>query len=105
MVTNNEVINSTIQNYVEDVKNAMPIDKVFLFGSYAKGSANEHSDIDLCFFSDSFENQDAFGIVKKLFRMTRKYKGMDIQPKAFAMSDLETDNPFVKEILRTGKEL
>jgi len=83
----------------------MPIDRVFLFGSYAKGNADKHSDIDLCFFSDDFENQDTIEIVKMLFRMTRKYKGMDIQPIAFSTSDLETDNPFVKEILRTGKEL
>ena len=105
MVINNETIAQTIDNYVEDVKNAMPIDRVFLFGSYAKGNADKHSDIDLCFFSDDFENQDTIEIVKMLFRMTRKYKGMDIQPIAFSTSDLETDNPFVKEILRTGKEL
>ena len=100
-----ETMHQTIKNYVEDVKNAMPIDRVFLFGSYAKGNADKHSDIDLCFISSSFENQDTIEIVKILFRMTRKYKGMDIQPIIFSMSDLETDNPFVKEILRTGKEL
>ena len=105
MVVNNEAINQVIEDYVEDVRSAMPIDKVYLFGSYAKGTADEHSDIDLCFFSNSFEDRDAIEIVKILFRMTRPYKGMDIEPHAFTMSDLETDNPFVKEILRTGREL
>ena len=105
MVIDNEAVAQTIDSYVDDVKSAMPIDMVYLFGSYAKGTANKHSDIDLCFFSDSFENQDSIEIVKTLFRMTRKYKGMDIEPHVFSMSDLETDNPFVKEILRTGREL
>ena len=40
----------TVNNYVADVKNAMPIDRVFLYGSYAKGTATEHSDVDVCFF-------------------------------------------------------
>lgn len=105
MAVNNETITQTIDSYVEDVKNAMPIDRVYLFGSYAKGTADKHSDIDLCFFSESFENQDTIEIVKVLFRMTRKYKGMDIEPHAFPTSDLTADNPFVKEILRTGREL
>ncbi|MCL2360683.1 MAG: nucleotidyltransferase domain-containing protein [Defluviitaleaceae bacterium] len=105
MVADNEAISNVIEDYVNDVKNAMPIDKVFLFGSFAKGNANMHSDIDLCFFSSSFENQDTFTIVRELFRLSRKYGDFDIEPHAFCASDLETDNPFVKEILRTGKEL
>jgi len=36
MAIDNETINSTIDSYVEDVKNAMPIDRVFLFGSHAR---------------------------------------------------------------------
>ena len=105
MAINNEAVSEAIEAYVTDVKNAMPIDMVYLFGSYAKGAADEHSDIDLCFFSENFENQDTMEVVKLLYRMTRPYKGMDIQPCVFARSDLETDNPFVKEILRTGKAL
>jgi len=83
----------------------MPIDKVFLFGSLAKGNADAHSDIDLCFFSQSFENKDTFTIVKELFRLSRKYGDFDIEPHIFSASDLEADNPFVKEVLRTGVEL
>jgi len=105
MVTDNEAISRTIEDYVNDVKNAMPIDKVFLFGSFAKGSASTHSDIDLCFFSQSFENQDTFNVVRELFRLSRKYGDFDIEPHVFSSSDLETDNPFVKEVLRTGIEL
>lgn len=105
MVVDNETINNIVYSYVEDVKNAMPIDRVYLFGSYAKDNANKHSDIDLCFFSSSFENEDTIPIVRELFRLSRKYGDFDIEPHVFSMSDMETDNPFVKEILRTGKEL
>ena len=105
MAINVETVNEIIYSYVEDVKNAMSIDRIFLFGSYAKGTATEQSDIDLCFFSRSFENQPSIDIMKQLFRLTRKYKGIDIEPRGFATSELENDNPFVKEILHTGREL
>lgn len=100
-----ETVNKTIGAYVADVKEAMPIDRAFLFGSHAKGNATEQSDIDLCFFSHSFENLPQIDIVKRLFRLTRKYKGVDIEPCGFPSSELENDNPFVKEILRTGREV
>jgi predicted nucleotidyltransferase len=83
----------------------MHIDSAYLFGSYAKGTATEHSDIDICFFSSGFENMTSFEIMKKLFRLTWKYENMDIEPMGFAVSDLYNDNPFVKEILRTGREI
>ena len=105
MAINVETVNEIINSYVEDVKNAMSIDRIFLFGSYAKGTATDQSDIDLCFFSRSFENQTSIDIMKQLFRLTRKYKGIDIEPRGFATSELENDNPFVKEILHTGREL
>ena len=46
-----ETVNETISDYVADVKRAVPIDRVFLFGSLAKGTATEHSDVDVCFFA------------------------------------------------------
>jgi len=105
MAINIETINKTVSDYVADVKNAMPIDRVYLFGSHAKGTATEHSDIDVCFFSHSFEDLLPIEIMTRLFRLTRKYKGIDIEPRGFPTSDLENDNPFVKEILRTGREI
>jgi predicted nucleotidyltransferase len=100
-----DTMNEAIRSYIMDVRNIMPIDRVFLFGSFAKNVTTEHSDIDLCFFSQSFDNQYLLDIVTKLFRMTRKYKGIDIEPHVFPTSELDNDNPFVKEILRTGREL
>jgi predicted nucleotidyltransferase len=105
MAFNLEAVNQTVNDYVADVKNAISVDRAFLFGSYAKGTATEDSDIDLCFFSHSFENQSTTDIMTRLFRLTRKYKGIDIEPCGFPTSELNNDNPFVKEILRTGREI
>jgi predicted nucleotidyltransferase len=100
-----ETINRTVTSYVADVKSAMPIDRAFLYGSYAKGTATEQSDIDVCFFSNSFENMPSIDVMTRLFRLTRKYKGIDIEPRGFPTSEIENDNPFVKEVLRTGREI
>jgi predicted nucleotidyltransferase len=105
MAFDNETIRQTVDNYVSDVKNAMPIDYAFLYGSHAKGTSTEQSDIDICFFSSSFESIPSIDIMRKLFRLTRKYKGIDIEPRGYPTSELENDNPFIKEILRTGYEV
>jgi predicted nucleotidyltransferase len=98
-------VDETASNYVADVKKLIPIDCVYLFGSYAKGTADDDSDIDICFFSQDFENRHYIDVLSQLCRLTRKYKGFDIEPHAFPTSELTNDNPFVKEVLRTGREI
>jgi predicted nucleotidyltransferase len=100
-----ESISDMVKNYADDVRNVMPVHKVFLYGSYAKGNATEHSDVDVCFFLSSFENSDWDEIMLKLLKISRKYRDIPIEPFVFEVSDLETDNPFVKEVLRTGIEI
>ena len=106
MAVNLETVNDLIQQYVTDVKKAMPIDKVYLYGSYAKGIQQENSDVDLCFFSQTFETRQPLDVLTELFFLKIKYdKNILIEPNAFPTSELYNDNPFVKEILRTGREI
>jgi len=106
MVTDNEAINNIIKNYITDVKEKLPIDKVYLYGSYANGKWKENSDIDICFFSNAFESRRSLDVLTELFYIKSKYdKDALIEPNAFPMSELYADNPFVKEILRTGQEI
>jgi hypothetical protein len=56
-------------------------------------------------FYDSFENLSSIDIMRQLFKLAYKYKGYDIQPRGYTTSDLYNDNPFIKEILRTGRDL
>ena len=106
MVKDNETIKAILGQYIADVKKAMPIDKVYLYGSYAKGINRQDSDIDICFFSHAFEARRSFDVLTDLFYLKIKYdKDLLIEPNAFPTSELYNDNPFVKEILRTGREI
>jgi predicted nucleotidyltransferase len=106
MAINAETAIELTKHYIADVKHSMPIDKVYLYGSYAKGTQREDSDVDVCFFSSIFETKNRLDVLTDLFYLKTKYdKDILIEPNAFATSELETDNPFVKEILNTGKEI
>jgi len=101
-----ETVTSIVQQYIADVQKTMPIDKVYLYGSYAKGTQGENSDVDLCFFSQAFESRRTLDILTDLFYLKVKYdKDLLIEPNAFPLSELDNDNPFVNEVLRTGTEI
>jgi predicted nucleotidyltransferase len=106
MVVDAKTLNNKIASYITDVRQTIPIDKVYLYGSYAKGTSHEWSDVDICFFSKSFEGKKSVDIVCDLFAIARKYNpDICFEPNAFPTSELENDNPFVKEILNTGIEI
>ena len=106
MVADIKTVIPIVQQYIADVKKVMSIDKVYLYGSYAKGTQRENSDVDICFFSKAFESRRNFDILTELFYLKIKYdKEILIEPYAFPVSELNNDNPFVKEILRTGQEI
>lgn len=98
-------INEIICNYLSDVENTIKIEKVLLFGSYAKGSFNQHSNIDIAIFSKDFENKKFVEATTLLIKIARKHNDICIEPIGFDSSILLEDNPFIDEILKTGKEI
>ena len=105
MVEISQEINNIIGEYISDIQKYMKVEKAFVYGSYAKGNNNEYSDIDIAIFSDGFINQSFVESVSFLFSIARKYKDTSIEPVAFTLSDLQNDNPFVNEIIATGREI
>jgi predicted nucleotidyltransferase len=99
-----EKVKSTVKVYADEVRLIMPIFKVFLYGSYARGNPTEYSDVDVCFFVHSFGNKDCVDVMKVLLNLSSKYQ-IGIEPNAFEESDFYDDDPFVEEVIHTGIEI
>lgn len=99
-----EPIQDEINSYILKIGQQIPIEKVILFGSYAKGDYKDNSDIDIAIFSRHFaevEEKEAFLF---LFMQTLDFKA-DLQPLAFTMEDYDNPMGIVDEIIKTGIEL
>jgi predicted nucleotidyltransferase len=105
MVADFEATKRLAKEYAEIVKQALPVDKAVLYGSYAKGNATPLSDVDVCFFLSDFGGRPRVEIICELLRLCGRFKGAFFEPTAFPTSEIERGNPFVKEILETGIEL
>ncbi|MDR3132993.1 MAG: nucleotidyltransferase domain-containing protein [Prevotellaceae bacterium] len=98
-----EDIINRVRVYKDLVKTSFPmkIEKVYLFGSYAKGSPREHSDIDVAFVVNHFEG-DFFKVIPPIWRLTEQVD-FRIEPHVIAR---DTDYAgMLDEIQRTGVEI
>jgi len=105
MATDFETIRGLAEEYAETVRQVLPVDKVVLYGSHAKGTATRLSDVDVCFFLSDFNGKRRVDIIGELLGLCGRYKGAYFEPNAFPTSEIERGNPFVKEILMTGIEI
>ncbi|SPD74613.1 Nucleotidyltransferase [uncultured Desulfobacterium sp.] len=78
------------------------IKKIYLFGSYAKGTISDNSDIDIAVVFDTL--LDTFDIQVELMKLRRKFDTR-IEPHPFRESDFNMSNPLANEILSNGFEL
>jgi predicted nucleotidyltransferase len=61
MILSMENIKQVVQDYFKD----KPVRKVYLFGSYARGDANEDSDVDLIVeIDDTIKRMSLFDFIK-----------------------------------------
>jgi predicted nucleotidyltransferase len=105
MAADIETISSLANQFADDVRRRFPVSRAVLFGSYARGTASELSDIDICFFLDSFNGRPRVEVITDLLAIAGAYKGVFFEPIAFPVSEIERGNPFVREILETGKDI
>lgn len=80
--------------------NNIHIKKAILFGSYAKGTFNEWSDIDIALVSDNFQGNRFLD--KETLRKFKTQIDYSISPLPFWTEDFDGSNLFVKEIMESG---
>ena len=84
----------------EEIKKYYNVAAIILFGSYAKGTENEDSDIDIAVISDDFE--DIYECMANLMGMTWDIDAR-IEPHPIKKKDFdEASDYFIKEVIDTG---
>jgi predicted nucleotidyltransferase len=97
--------NQNIIDFISFLAKENPrIVKAFLFGSYARNLNKPDSDIDIALVVKDLSDDEVFDLQVQLLLMASKYDSR-IEPHVFSNNDLETNNPFVFEIIKTGIEI
>ena len=92
-----EVLNIA-RKYADAVRSTMQTKGVFLYGSYAKGTAKEDSDIDIAVVVDHIPG-DYLNAVSRLWGLTGVVHE-DIEPVLLTTADSQSG--FLQTIQRTG---
>ena len=95
------MIRPIIERYIEALRRSgIAPQKVYLYGSYAKGTATADSDIDLAVVSDDLSG-DSFDDDLALMHLTWDVDTR-IEPHSFRPEEFTPDDPEVEDILETG---
>lgn len=89
----------SVEKYIHEISKHYKIQNVYLFGSYAKGTNTEDSDIDIAIIINSDIN--VFDLMVDLMMLTQNID-LRIEPHPIKLQDFEEGNPFVQEIIDTG---
>jgi len=90
-----------VKAYKNLLKDFIPVEKVYLFGSYAKETSHEDSDIDVAIVVERIEG-DFFSVNPILWRLRRQ---IDDRIEPVLIERLFDDGDFLEEIKKSGFEI
>ena len=104
MVASQVELAEKIDDFVRRIRSAVTVEAVILYGSYAKGTADERSDIDVAVISPDFEGMSTWQRQDAIARATVG-RGYRLAPVGFASSEYHAPagSSFLREIIRTGR--
>ena len=83
-----------IKDVVKPIANKYNVQSIYLFGSYARGDANENSDLDfLVFGGDKFKLTNIFALAEELRIAFQR------QVDVFEISEINSDSDFYSTIM------
>ncbi len=94
MNTNIFTINE-VKNLVKPIAEKYKVNEIYLFGSYARGEANESSDLDfLVFGGESFKLTMIFSLAEDLREVLKK------EVDVFEINEINEDSDFYNTIMK-----
>jgi predicted nucleotidyltransferase len=99
----NDIIES-VKRFKNIAAAVINIEKVFIYGSYAKGSGRAGSDIDVCIIAN--EKKNPYLIMRDINRKTIE-TDVRIEPVVFLSDDYHDNEPrgLLREIIEHGVEI
>ncbi len=94
---------TVVQGYAKRLaeKDKLPIKKVIIFGSYAKGKPHKWSDVDVCVISPKFKS--GFEALQFLLIRRNEQEVMaGLEPVGFSDKDFKEGSSLIQEIKKTG---
>ena len=93
-----EKVLNIAKGYADTVRRVLSVKDIYLYGSYARGTANKDSDIDIAVIVDELR-EDYLGTLKLLWKLTR-CECVDIEP--VLLCGREDRSGFLATVLKTG---
>ena len=93
-----EKVLNIAKGYADTVRRVLSVKDIYLYGSYARGTANKDSDIDIAVIVDELP-EDYLGTLKLLWKLTR-CECVDIEP--VLLNGREDRSGFLATVLKTG---
>lgn len=91
-----------VNKFVQVILAHYEVKAIILFGSYAKGTNHEDSDIDIAIITDDLKCSDVFEEQLNL-RKLRRNIDYRIEPHIIETADYDNvETPFVQEVINTG---
>ena len=91
------------RSFIQDCKAiGITFDKVLLFGSYARDTAHENSDIDLLLISQNFSD-DLLDNLRSYAKVNIKYPIVETHP--YSLKEFNESDEFIANIKREGIEI
>lgn len=91
-----------IRAYLGILPDKLEVRRAYLFGSFAKGTESENSDIDIALIMRDIPD---FFSTQTLLRKLRREIDLRIEPHPIKEKDFNDLNPFAYEIEKTGIEI
>jgi len=90
-----------VKKYADSVRLALPVKKIILYGSYARGCETSDSDIDVAVIVDTLDN-DYLDTSSKLFQLVRD---IDLRIEPVLLLESMDNSGFIESITSYGREI
>ena len=106
MVAGQDIVKQRVLSFYESTRKALPVRKVLLYGSWAKGHPRTDSDIDVAVVIDDKDHSHRVDIGAKLFHYAFPIDPR-IEPRCVFWDEYQHPEPcsILEEIIRTSIEI